>query len=92
MSLLFDSTRIAWVNELGIGGPHPPHPHSPGVRGLLPGLLQDRPLHQLAKGTSMKNYLVSMAKAMGVMPSANGMNNIVGDPNFRTGPLTGLTA
>lgn len=40
----------------------------------------------------MNSYLVSMASAIEVTLSVDGMNNIFGDPSFCKGPLTGLTA
>lgn len=89
---MFDSTLIAWVNELGIGISHS-HTRIPlAFIGSCQGYFKTGRYMKLAKGTSMNSYLVSMANAMGVTPAVNGMNNIFGDPNFCKGPLTGLTA
>jgi hypothetical protein len=94
---LFDSTLVVWVNELGIGDSHS-HTRIPlAFAGATQGYFKTGRYVKFPNGTSMNNLLVSIANAMGVMPTAKDssgktLNNIFGDPAFCTGPLSGLTA
>ena len=80
---MLDNTLVFWCNELARGNAHSHDPMPYLLAGGAGGGLKTGRYLQY-KGDPHNNLLVSIMNAMGVAGST------FGDPNFCTGPLTGL--
>ncbi len=81
---MLDNTAVVWVNELGKGNSHTRN-DMPFIIGGSCGGYFNTGRYLNYSDDPHNNLLVSLANAMGVQ------TNTFGNPNYCTGPLSGLT-
>ncbi len=79
---LFDTTAVAWFNELGEGPDHSHHDKPHTIIGSLGGFFKTGQLVRYPNGTPHNALLTAIAQGMGVETDHVGEPDLTGDPSL----------